>query len=196
MANLNVHPAPGLGDLTSGFYVVPQNPLQMAAEGVSRVPTLGEFLTGSFVVPQNPFFSYSTGQVQPIGQGAAGTPMFKKGHKSAGAPSLGDLVTGNYVVPQNPINKGLSGLHGDCGCGCGGGCSGGGMGDLTADMTQIESDFSAGNYMNIFSDTILGFPTWAYLAGAAFLYMFLATPSEGSSRIHRGRRRLASAIAP
>ena len=71
------------------------------------------------------------------------------------------------------------------------------MGDLTADMTQIESDFSAGNYMNILTtDTVMGIPVWGYLAGAVALYMFLATPSEGSTRIQRARRRVSSAIAP
>ncbi len=72
MANLNVHPAPGMGDLTAGFFVVPQNPITMATEGISRVPTLGEFMYGTFVVPQNPFKDYVTGAVRPLGQGANG----------------------------------------------------------------------------------------------------------------------------
>lgn len=72
MANLNIHPAPGMGDLTSGFFVVTQNPITMASEGISRVPTLGEFMSASFVVPQNPFLAYVSGRVMPLGQGAAG----------------------------------------------------------------------------------------------------------------------------
>jgi hypothetical protein len=193
MANLNIHPAPGLGDLTQGFYVVPQNPLQFATEGVSRVTTLGELLAGSFVVPQNPFYSYSTGQVQPIGQGAAGTPMTKK-MKGGGAPSLGDLVNGNYVVPQNVFRvsggtTGMSGLGDADGCGCGGSCGGcGGMGDLTADFTQISTDFSAGNYTNILSDTIASVPVWVYLAGVAALAFMSSSSSSSSSGGSRRRR--------
>jgi hypothetical protein len=72
MANLNIHPAPGMGDLTSGFFVVPQNPVTMATEGISRVPTLGEFMSAAFVVPQNPFLAYVSGAVKPLGQGGMG----------------------------------------------------------------------------------------------------------------------------
>lgn len=67
MANLNIHPAPGMGDLTSGFFVVPQNPIQMATEGISRVPSLGEFMSASFAVPQNPFAAYVSNRVTPLG---------------------------------------------------------------------------------------------------------------------------------
>lgn len=198
MANLNIHPAPGLGDLTSGFYVVPQNPLQMATDGISRVPSLGEFLTGSFVVPQNPFYDFTTGNVQPIGQGAAGTPMVRSLH--GGKVSMGDLVRGRYVVPQNPFNSpslsglsGLSNMYVDSdstdrdGCGCGGTCGGcgHGLGDLAADIAYIEGDLSAGNYMEVFSDTILGIPLWTYLAGAAILMTFLTSSGRVS---YRGRR--------
>jgi hypothetical protein len=59
-----------MGDLTSGFFVVPQNPIQMATEGISRVPTLGEFMAGAFVVPQNPFRAYITNSVTPLGTAA------------------------------------------------------------------------------------------------------------------------------
>lgn len=189
MANLNLHPAPGLGDLTSGFYVVPQNPIQMATDGISRVPSLGEFMAGSFVVPANPFFAFSTGQVQPIGQGAAGMPMNPKRIKKAPPVSMSGMAG---------LGCGGSGGSGSssssCGCGCD---TPSGMGDLTSDFAAIEADFSAGNYTNILStDTIYGYPTWYYVAGLALVgFLFLNTPSEGRTRLQRGRKRLASAIA-
>lgn len=92
MANLSIHPAPGMGDLTAGFYVVPQNPIQMASEGISRVPTLGEFMSGSFPVPQNPFCDYVGGTVKPLGQGAAGMSGLGCGPNcGCGMSGLGDL---------------------------------------------------------------------------------------------------------
>lgn len=66
MSQINFHPAPGLGDLSPGWFVVPQNPLrgdstvlvpsvQASAGGrVVRKPHIGEFVAASFVVPQNP----------------------------------------------------------------------------------------------------------------------------------------------
>lgn len=62
---LTHHPAPGLGDLLPGFFVVPQNPLQP----VTYTPRIGEIMPGSFVVPQNPIMAYTTGNVRPIGTG-------------------------------------------------------------------------------------------------------------------------------
>lgn len=66
MAHLPVHPAPGLGDLLPGFFVVPQNPIQgvptpvvasinaKAGGAPVKIPTMGELLPGFFVVPENP----------------------------------------------------------------------------------------------------------------------------------------------
>lgn len=164
MANLNIHPAPGLGDLTAGFFVVPQNPLQMAQEGISRVRSLGELVYGSFVVPQNPLYAYSTGQVQPIGQGSAGMPLMK--HKHGGMTGLG--------------------CGDSCGCGGGGSCGCGGMGALdfssTANfmtsLTSLATEDSLG----------LGVPNWAYAAGLLGVYLVLFSGSTGPSRVARGRR--------
>lgn len=66
MSQIGFHPAPGLGDLAPGFFVVPQNPLrndatvlvpsvQASAGGrMVRKPHIGDLIPGSFVVPQNP----------------------------------------------------------------------------------------------------------------------------------------------
>lgn len=66
MSTINFHPAPGLGDLLDGWFVVPQNPVRDA--GTPMVPSvqatmpgrvmvkphMGDFLPGTFTVPQNP----------------------------------------------------------------------------------------------------------------------------------------------
>lgn len=160
MANLNVHPAPGLGDLMAGYFVVPQDPITMANEGVSRKPSLGDFIDASFVVPQNPLLAQISGTVAPIGQGSAGMPIKPSGHKHSG---LG------------------CGGGGSCGCGgaCGGG--GGGLGTLSTDWTQFTTDLEAGNITTALQDTIVGIPAWVYAAGiAALVYM--------SSSGKKGRR--------
>jgi hypothetical protein len=66
MAHLSFHPAPGLGDLLAGYFVVPQNPIRDAGtplvpsvqathpNKVMRVKHIGELLRASFTVPQNP----------------------------------------------------------------------------------------------------------------------------------------------
>lgn len=63
---VNYHPAPGLGDLLPGYFVVPQNPVRdaegplvpsvqaLAAGAVLKKPHMGEFLPATFAVPQNP----------------------------------------------------------------------------------------------------------------------------------------------
>ena len=65
MANIGVHPAPGLGDLMAGWFAVPQNSI---TDGVTYTPGIGDILPGSFVVPQNPIKDFTKGQVQLIGQ--------------------------------------------------------------------------------------------------------------------------------
>lgn len=66
MSQINIHPAPGLGDLAPGFFVVPQNPVrpdstvlvpsvQASLPGsIVRKPHIGEFVAATFTVPQNP----------------------------------------------------------------------------------------------------------------------------------------------
>lgn len=141
MANLNRHPAPGLGDLMSGYFVVPQNPIQMASDGVSVVPALGDFMAASFVVPQNPLRDQVLGITAPIGQGISGRKM------------------------------GLSGCGGDsCGCGGSCGCSGG-MGDISSDFTKFTSDITSGNISAAISDPIMGIPAFAWVGGLIAIMM-------------------------
>jgi len=100
MAFTNYHPAPGLGDLLPGFYVLPQNPIRdaipsptgmvaslSAAYGGRPVQIRGTgdlIASAPFAVPQNPIRAALSG--------------------------LNDLAYGTYVVPQNPMRPGISGL--------------------------------------------------------------------------------------
>ena len=54
--NIPFHPAPGIGELLPGFFVVPQNPIRdaMGMSGVRYQPHIGELMPASFTVPQNP----------------------------------------------------------------------------------------------------------------------------------------------
>lgn len=73
MAFTNIHPAPGLGELMPGFYVVPQNPITMAQTGMGYFPKMGELLPGAFTVPQNPIVSNFRSGMQGMGtMGCAG----------------------------------------------------------------------------------------------------------------------------
>ncbi len=83
MARLNFHPAPGLGDLLPGYFVVPQNPIRDA--GTPLVPSLqatmpnrsfriariGELMPGQFTVPQNPLMMALTGGMGGLGCGCS-----------------------------------------------------------------------------------------------------------------------------
>jgi len=50
--HLNVHPAPGLGNLIPGSFVVPQNPIDGGE--IRYIPRIGELLPAAFTIPQNP----------------------------------------------------------------------------------------------------------------------------------------------
>jgi hypothetical protein len=169
MPSITSHPAPGLGDLLPGWYVVPQNPIAAAQDGTTYVPTIGEILPGSYVVPQNPIVDFTTGTVKLIGQ------------RGGGSPTPGQL-NGIVTVP---------GRMGMSGCGCGGSC-GGGMGDISTDLALISTDLSSGNFLQAIQDPLLSFPLWGWIAGAIVLSMFVLAPSEGRSRYSRARRALAA----
>ena len=110
MAQLNYHPAPGMGDLLPGFYVVPQNPVQP----VKYIRGISEILPGSFPVPQNPVKDYTRGQTKLIGQngvsgcgcgcGGSGSCGQINGIKGLGdftsdyGTFTGNLSAGNYMA--------------------------------------------------------------------------------------------------
>jgi hypothetical protein len=78
MAHIGHHPAPGLGELVPGSFVVPSNPV------VSRsyIPHIGDLLPGSFVVPQNPLIAAVS---SPPGYGMPNSrPLGVQGHRGMG----------------------------------------------------------------------------------------------------------------
>ncbi len=100
MSQINRHPAPGLGDLINGWFIVPQNPLR-AGSPPPPPPTV----------------------IVPSVQATAPGRVLRK-------PRLGDFVAASFVVPQNPLAKrmGMGGCGcTDLGCGCGGGANSSGL---------------------------------------------------------------------
>lgn len=94
-------------------------------------------------------------------------------------PRIGEIMAGRYVVPQNPVADfsrgsvkmlGTSGGPAGCGSGMGCACAGSinGMGD-------VSSDFSAGNYSAVLTDTLFtigtfAVPTWIALAAGIAVF--------------------------
>ncbi len=110
MAHIGLHPAPGLGELIPGSFVVPSNPIVQP----SYIPHIGELLPASFPVPQNPLIAAIT---SPPGYGLPNQPGLGCGCQPGGC---GSGMCGSAA--------GMAGLGGDCGC-IGGMC-GCGMGQL------------------------------------------------------------------
>jgi hypothetical protein len=136
---LNQHPAPGLGDLLPGFFVVPQNPMA----STTYVPRIGDILPGSFPVPQNPIKDYMSGRLNLI----------------AREPGVQGKINGKPA--------GVSGCSGGS-CGCGGSC-GGGLSGVGEDFAVIQADITAGDYGKVLTDTILGIPLCGFGVGLALL---------------------------
>jgi hypothetical protein len=107
MAHIGRHPAPGMGELLPGSFVVPSNPIL----GARYIPHLGELLPASFAVPQNPLIAAMT---TPAG---TGMPNGTGGSMGCGCSAgCGSGMCGGAA--------GMAGLSGDCGCiggmcGCG-----------------------------------------------------------------------------
>lgn len=165
MSMINYHPAPGLGDLLPGFYVVPQNPIQ----STTYVPRIGEILPGSYAVPQNPIKDYMAGRLNLIGR----------------EPGVPGKVNGKPV--------GVSGCG--CGGTCGGCSGGGGLGDISSDFSKISSDFSAGNYGQAIQDPIFGIPLWAIAGGIALLMFAGGPQHSYYHRARKAGRAARSAFA-
>ena len=115
MAHIGHHPAPGLGELIPGSFVVPSNPIIAP----SYIPHIGELLPASFPVPQNPLIAAIS---SPPGYGI---PNSMKGLGCGCSTGCGSGMCGD---------QGMAGLSGDCGCiggMCGCGMSGLGQFDMT-----------------------------------------------------------------
>ena len=70
MPFVNVHPAPGLGEMLPGWFVVPNNPFRpRAVVGVGK--GVGMMLPAGFVVPQNPLIDALRTVGMPAGKTAS-----------------------------------------------------------------------------------------------------------------------------
>lgn len=113
--NIPYHPAPGsIGELLPGFYNVPQNPIVMARQGVTRRPGIAEIIDGYYVVPQNPIVQQVSGNVKPLGtsgcgcSGGSGRPCGCAGKLNGRSIGVGDwpaiqadISAGNYGQIMN-----------------------------------------------------------------------------------------------
>jgi hypothetical protein len=176
MSQLSFHPAPGLGDLTPGFFVVPSNPIrndstvlvpsvQASAGGrIVRKPHIGEFVAASFVVPSNP-------------------------------------IRRNLATGMMGLGGGMGGCGGmGCGCGtpdCGGGYGYNPYGLQGLDLTSIEAWAQQPSFV---SPSV---PNWMLYGGAAAAAYFLLMPGGSEYRQkrsalrsqYRGYRRAARSAA-
>jgi hypothetical protein len=167
---LPMHPAPGLGDLMPGWFVVPQNPIldrgtplvpsvqATNPNGISRIPRLGDLVVGSFTVPQNPLTNPS--------------PM----QAGMGCSSCG----GANFYGMNGLGQSFSEVFTDIGAG-----------NWSQAGTDLTSWLEA-------STMISGIPNWGIVgAGAAALLLFLPSGPEyrASRSQHRTYKRIARRVS-
>jgi hypothetical protein len=158
--HLSMHPAPGLGELVPGSFVVPQNPLVPGAftGEVSYIPRAVERLPGRWTMQSNPLYKALNGGINGVSVGTGGC----------------DDCTG-------------MGCGGGCaaggGCGCGGSCGGAGSCGVGCGMGSI-SDSIASAWASVtgsFSGLAASVPGGSYtLAAAAGLLLLLAFRPGGS----------------
>lgn len=170
------HPAPGLGDLVGGFFVVPQNPIMDAGtpmvpsvqaqypNRITRRPRMGDLVAASFVVPQNPLWP----NAQPMSQAGLGCASCS-GANFYGMSGLGQSFSAVWTdVTSGNFSQGVT--------------------DFTSWIGE--------------STIISGLPNWGILAaGAVALMLFMPSGSEYRQKSkalrsqYRGYRRAAGAIA-
>lgn len=127
MSHLPFHPAPGLGDLMPGSFVVPSNPIRndgtplvpsvQAAQGgqVAYRPKIGDLLPGSFPVPQNPIVRNLSGGMAGLGCGDCGGNAYGRSYGGAwhsnGLQGLGMDMSMEGVTSwlQAPLVAGIPG---------------------------------------------------------------------------------------
>ena len=162
-------------------FVVPQTPVVTGVQLATGMGHLSDFVNGAFTVPQNPV-------------GLAGLADFVAGRFSVPYTGMGDVVPSApmYFIDSNSVLEGAQAMglagcgakHGDCGCGC----SGGGMGDINVEWAKIQSDFTAGNYTGIISDTLFSIPVWAYGVGLLALFFVGGEQHSYAGRTRRSYR--------
>lgn len=166
----------GMGDLVSGVYPIPQNPImdavnanaaKLAIVARGKNKGFGDLTPGSYPLPFNPFYSQ---QMNPVVTGASSmvNPRVMMADTSnALASSVASMTTGPTAT--------LTGFD---------------LSAVTDSLSSITAPL-AGDPFGI------GVPLWAMGLGAIVVYkMFFASSRvPKSSRYHRTRKALGNAIA-
>lgn len=103
------HPAPGLGVMLPGWFVVPNNPFEPPVP-VAYQPTLRELMPAKFAVPENPLIRALSLGAAPkclctgIGCGL-GCPL----HGMRGLPEIWQQVKGTATGVWDTVTSGVSG---------------------------------------------------------------------------------------
>lgn len=109
MSMIAYHPAPGLGLMLPGWFVVPNNPLQ-ARQAVAYQPTLGEIMPARFVVPENPLLrALSLGAAPKCLCSSMGCGMGCPTHGMAGLPEVWEQVKGTATGVWNTVTGAVTG---------------------------------------------------------------------------------------
>lgn len=120
MPHLPFHPAPGFGDLSPGWFVVPQNPIrtdgtplvpsvQATAPGrVVKLPALADLVAASFAVPQNPLIP-SRGGMGCAGMGCGGNNVYALNGLGDDAGGITAWLTAPSFVSDSVPNWALYG---------------------------------------------------------------------------------------
>ena len=177
MAQLNFHPAPGLGNLAPGWLLLPYNPISpgtpmVASLGAAmprrpiRIPRMGDLLSGRYVIPQNPILA-------AMGKTGPGTSV-----------ALADLTPGRYPVPMNPILAAQGGM----GCAT---CGMAGLGDAIGDSisTWMDSDSPITGLSNVtFWGAVVVFGLVFFEMRSASFGWHKKNPRKNNPRHYRHRR--------
>jgi len=107
MATIKSHPAPGLGLLLPGSFVVPQNPL--SGGQIKYIPKMGELLPSRFSVPQNPLIARLRSSLSGLG----GCGCSGSGSDSGAAESDGDsgFINGVAIPGMGSIMESLKNVN-------------------------------------------------------------------------------------
>ena len=106
MPYLSFHPAPGVGDLLPGWFVVPQNPIKP----VTMQQNMGDFLPAQFAVPQNPINNNAILKTLAVGVNTAAMGCASCQYRAANLNGMGGLGLGDlgYFTSFDPTTWGMA----------------------------------------------------------------------------------------
>ena len=109
MSMIAYHPAPGLGLMLPGWFVVPNNPFE-ARQAIGYQPTLGEIMPARFAVPENPLLrALSLGAAPKCLCSSMGCGMGCPTHGMAGLPEMWEQVKSTATGAWSTVTGAVSG---------------------------------------------------------------------------------------